>query len=123
MAWKYEQQTGRLTNPSGNFVGLGYSGRGEGLNNPAMQQVKDVGPIPRGKWSIGRFVDDLGGKGMIVAHLTPAPETETYGRAGFMVHGDNKAANHTASEGCIVLWRLLREMMMASNDRVLIVVA
>jgi hypothetical protein len=26
-----------------------------------------------------------------------------YGRAGFLLHGDNAALNNTASEGCIII--------------------
>lgn len=121
--WKYQQSTGQLTNPTGSSVGLGYSGNGKGLNNPAMQSVPDHGPIPQGHWTIGTFFDDAGGKGPLVAHLYAAAPTDTFGRSGFMIHGDNAAANHTASEGCIILPRLLREQLLASNDRALVVVA
>jgi hypothetical protein len=123
MSWRYSQSTGDLINPAGSRVGIGYSGRGVGLNNPTKQDAADVGPIPQGSWTIGTFFDDPGGKGPIVAHLTPSVGTQTYGRSGFMVHGDNSAANHTASEGCIILPHLLREQLMASNDRTLIVVS
>ena len=120
MSWKYSQKTGALLSPAGTYVGNGYSGRGAGLNNPLQQNVADVGPIPQGEWAIGHFFDDPGGKGPIVADLTPAA-AETFGRSGFMVHGDNGAANHTASEGCVILPRGLRQMVMASDDRSLIV--
>ena len=122
-------QAGELVNPSGCRVGLGYSGRGAGLNNPAEQEAACVGPIPQGEWTIGRFFDDPStkanphGKGLIVAHLVPAAGTETFGRRGFMVHGDNAAGDHTASEGCIILPRVLREMLLASSDRTLTVTA
>jgi hypothetical protein len=121
MGWKYAQGSGKLVNPAGSVVGFGYSGRGVGLNNPAEQAVEDVGPIPQGEWTIGRFFDDEGGKGPLVAHVTAAPGTETYGRSGFMIHGDNEAANHTASEGCIILPRGLRVMVMASAESALTV--
>lgn len=123
MAWKYSQTTGRLIDPNGDVAGIGYSGRGVGLNNPLQQDVPDVGPIPQGDWTIGEFFDDPGGKGPVVAHLTPMDGTETFGRSGFMIHGDNDAMNHTASEGCIILLRSLRAMVAASTDRVLIVTA
>lgn len=123
MAWKYAQSTGDLTSPAGSRVGAGYSGRGDGLNNPAMQSVPDVGPIPQGDWQIGEFFDDHGGKGPMVAHLTPAEGAETFGRSGFMIHGDNAALNHTASEGCVILPHVLRAMVMVSGDRVLTVTA
>lgn len=121
MSWKYSQKTGQLYSPAGSCVGDGYSGRGAGLNNSDQQNVADVGPIPQGEWSIGSFFDDPGGKGAMVAHLTPVAGTTTFGRSGFMIHGDNAALDHTASEGCIIMARGLREMVMASNDRVLIV--
>jgi hypothetical protein len=121
MGWKYSQSTGKLTSPTGSVVAIGYSGRGTGLNNPAAEMQEGVGPIPRGEWTIGGFFDDVGGKGPIVARLTPAAGTETFGRSGFMVHGDNAEANHTASEGCIILPRATREMLMASGDRALTV--
>lgn len=123
MAWKYSQSTGKLINPSGSLVGIGYSGRGEGLNNPAMQNVLDVGPIPQGRWTIGAFFNDPGGKGPLVGRLLPLQGTETFGRSGFMLHGDNEAMNHTASEGCIVLARINREQILACNDCLLIVTA
>ena len=123
MPWKYSQETGKVMNPNGALAGIGYSGHGKGLNNPKMQNVIDVGPIPQGEWTICTFFDDLGGKGLIVAHLVPAHGTETFGRSGFMVHGDNREANHTASEGCMILPRFIRDAMMASKDRNLVVTA
>lgn len=121
MSWKYSQASGTLTNPSGSRVGFGYSGHGDGVNNPSDEQQRNVGPIPQGEWEIGHFFDDPGGKGPVVAHLTPLPGTETFGRSGFMIHGDNEQMNHTASEGCLVLPRLLREQLASSIDRTLIV--
>lgn len=120
MSWRYSQTSGELRTPAGTVVGIGYSGHGSGLNNPAMQQVENVGPIPRGEWRIGAFFDDPGGKGPMVAHLTPVA-AETFGRDGFMIHGDNEAMDHSASEGCIVLPRGVRQMLMTSEDRSLIV--
>jgi hypothetical protein len=122
MSWKYSQTTGELVNPAGSRVGIGYSGRGDGLNNPKEQEVVTIGPIPQGDWTIGSFFDDAH-KGPLVAHLTPAPGTDTFGRDGFMIHGDNQAGNHTASEGCIILPRVLREMILASSERSLHVTA
>jgi hypothetical protein len=128
MAWTYSQQTGKLTSPAGLLVGAGYSGGNcgknpEGVNNPAYQDQHMIGPIPQGSWTIGKFFDDTSGKGPIVAHLTPNEGTNMYGRTGLMVHGDNSKANHSASEGCVILAHSLREMLMASNDRTLIITA
>jgi hypothetical protein len=34
--------------------------------------------------------------------LDPDPANQMFGRAGFRIHGDNSAANHTASDGRII---------------------
>jgi hypothetical protein len=92
MPWTYTQSTGELANPDSLIIGIGYSGRFEGLNNPAMQAEHNTGPIPQGKWEIGKFFNDQRphGKGPMVCPLIPFPETETFGRTEFMIHGDNK---------------------------------
>jgi hypothetical protein len=48
--------------------------------------------------------------------------TYTYGRDGFMIHGDSIANPGTASEGCIVLRRNERQAIWESNDHVIEVV-
>lgn len=113
--WTYEQRTGHLS-LNGILKGTGYSGHDAGVNNPALESVHDVGPIPRGKYVIGQFFDDPGGKGPTVAHLTPVDGTHTFGRGGFMIHGDNSAGNRSASHGCIILARFLRESVRDSGD-------
>lgn len=118
--WTYNSANGNLSH-NGALVGTGYSGAGEGLNNPSMSDVHDVGPIPAGYWRIGSFFDDPGGKGPIVCHLNPAEDTDAHGRGGFMIHGDNSEADHTASEGCMILARPLREQIRDSGDSELLV--
>ncbi len=45
--WKYSQSTGELLDPDGEQVGKKvYSVAGKGKNNPDMQDVPNVGPIP-----------------------------------------------------------------------------
>lgn len=105
--WEYSQSTGVMTRVDGvtgkrTDVAEGYAGKGEGLNNPEMQGVMDVGPIPQGKWSIGNPRDG-GEKGPVVMDLLPKPGTDTHGRHSFLIHGDNRKCNYSASEGCIVL--------------------
>ena len=112
-AWTYHSDTGLIESPTGFKLGDGYSGNGAALNNPAMESIHNHGPIPRGAWTIGEFFDDPGGKGPVVAHLTPIEGTETFGRADFMIHGDNQALNHSASEGCIVAPRFIRDQIAA----------
>lgn len=91
-----------------------YSGRGEGLNNPEMEAVRGTGPIPRGRWRITHWGDD-GKLGKIVAFLVPVGHN-AHGRTLFRMHGDNSAANHTASDGCIIADRNLRVVLEATGD-------
>lgn len=119
--WSYVSASGNLSQ-DGTFVGTGYSGRGPGLNNPDQENVSNVGPVPRGNYTIGNFFDDPGGKGPIVSDLTPDAATNVFGRSGFMIHGDNAAANHSASHGCIILAHALRQRISDSADTALEVV-
>lgn len=121
--WIYQQSTGYLTDPAGNSVGVGYSGNGADFDNPAGQGDIGHGPIPQGPWVVGYFFDDSD-KGPNVCHLSPGKGNTMDGRqGGFMIHGDNKAMNHTASDGCIILSHALRALISASEDRDLLVIA
>lgn len=98
--WVYEQATGRLSR-EGQPVAIGYSGFGPGKNNPDMEHVHDVGPIPQGWWSIVA-VKDSATEGPVTIFLEPWPGTKTYGRSGFRIHGDSKEHACCASHGCII---------------------
>ena len=122
--WTYKQSSGLLT-LNEESVAFCYSGFGEGKNNPALQQVHDLGPIPRGHWSIGEpeCVTDVGPHGPFVLPLRPREGTETYGRSGFLIHGDSIQHSGQASHGCIIVDRHTREAIAASHDQDLEVVA
>jgi hypothetical protein len=121
MTWRYVQRTGALSH-DGVPIAVGYSGHGDGCNNPDLQAVPNVGPIPAGRYTIGpAFHHPLCGP--VSMRLTPAPDDEMFGRSGFLIHGDNAALNHTASDGCIVLDHPRRVMIAASDDRDLVVVS
>lgn len=98
-----------------------YSGHGDGLNNPDMEQDRGIGPIPRGVWTIGTWEDDPH-LGPCVARLAPAGSTEAFGRSGFFIHGDNARMNHSASDGCIIVPHDLRERMKTSGEMQITVV-
>ena len=119
MSWSYSQSSGVLSH-DGVFVGTGYSGKGEGLDNPKLQNVPDEGPLPEGTYTIGPACTHPG-KGPVVMALEPAAANQMFARAGFLIHGDNGAMNHTASEGCIILSRDIRNQIAASADRILVV--
>lgn len=110
----------------GQFIGSGYSGHGLGINNPNLQHERSVGPIPCGKWRIAELLEHTDSHGPYVLRLEPEPGTETFGRAGFLVHGDllNAAAHpNEASLGCIILGPGIRKAIWESGDRELTVVA
>lgn len=124
MAWEYKQSTGEMTHDGQTFA-TGYSGHGDGVNNPADEAIPNIGPVPVGVYTIGEaFTHPHAGP--ICMRLTPAAGDEEFGRAGFMIHGDNAAANHTASEGCIILphdARIALSEAVAAGDNQLTVIA
>jgi len=93
------------------------SGQGEGLNNPDMEGVKEVGPIPRGEWEINtKDISDpgkardwfrnlkiplvrtpLGDWGDWRVRILPREGTDTKGRTDPFLHGGSKPG----SRGCI----------------------
>lgn len=120
--WTYQQTTGELVNASGEVIATGYSGRGRGKNNPVIQAVVNVGPIPRGTYTI-QPPQDTASHGPYVLWLEPDPSNIMDGRSGFGIHGDSKARPGDASNGCIVLSHSTRAAIWASGDRTLAVTA
>lgn len=126
--WRYVQRTGALYAPDGERAGVGYSGHGDGLNNPDEQSVKQTGPLPCDDYTIGaaECVEVAGPHGKFVLRLTADHPRDDFGRDGFLMHGDRKDAEenpHQASEGCIVQALVVRERVNASPDKRLRVVA
>lgn len=113
--WTYEQATGYWFDPTGNKAGRGYAGRGIGKNNPDMQNVKGVGPLPRGLYTAQFPLDDAK-VGKFAMRLTPSPDNTMFGRSDFFVHGDSQSDPGNASEGCIVLPHNLRVAFWSSGD-------
>lgn len=120
--WTYEQLTGALWDTNGQIIWRGYSGAPSGENNPSMENVTDVGPIPRGYYSIGAPADTVS-HGPYVLPLTPAAMNEMYGRSGFLIHGDSIEHPGEASQGCIIMPRAVREQIWTSCDHQLKVVS
>jgi hypothetical protein len=123
MPWTYHQLSGALEH-NNEAVGTGYSGAGttmtaaNGRNNPALEAVHNVGPIPVGRYQIGKSFEHPH-KGPVVMPLTPVGHN-ALGRSGFLIHGDN--AQNNASEGCIILRRNFRDAIAADVDKDLFVV-
>lgn len=112
--WTYTQLRGQAIH-NGVIVGIGYSGFHQGKNNPDMENVHSVGPIPRGKWKIVRWDDRHGTKGPQVAVLEPI-DHDAHGRSEFLIHGDSATHPGEASHGCIIMGRAIRDQWRASGD-------
>jgi hypothetical protein len=69
-----------------------------------------VGPIPVGLYQIGA-PQDTPEHGPYVLRLIPDAGNTMWGRAGFLIHGDEVAhiGEHLASRGCVILHRATRE--------------
>jgi hypothetical protein len=118
MPWEYNQKTGELRH-NGKKVAKGYSGAGEGRNNPGKEGVENVGPIPAGEYKIGagHHHTKLGPQ---VMNLDPVGH-DALGRTAFRIHGDN--IGHDASHGCIIINRGVRDQINKSPDKVLRVIS
>lgn len=119
--WIWDQSSGVLTR-NGKHVANGYSGRDWGKNNPDAQEARSIGPIPRGDWRITKVVQRHAKLGPYVIHLEPEPGTDTRGRSAFRIHGDSIRNPGTASHGCIIVGRAVRELIWNSGDHLLRVV-
>ena len=115
----YSQISGVLADGR-TVLGTGYSGHDIGKNNPDMQGVHNVGPIPIGSYSINGPPYNTATHGPYVMRLLPLPGTDTLGRSGFLIHGDNTTG--TASEGCIIMPRIVRQRIWEYGYRQLLVV-
>lgn len=118
MSWVYKQSTGELTSPNKD-ISIGYSGHGGGRNNSSMQEIPRIGPIPRGDYIIGHAYDDPH-LGPCVMHLDPKPNTDTFGRSLFRIHGNDK--QNDASEGCVIMGPVIRKQISVSDDKTLTVI-
>jgi hypothetical protein len=120
--WVFEIVSGRLYDDKGEHVGTGYSGKGDSKNNPAAQSLHNEGPIPVGLYTVGIPVNTIM-HGPYVLPLTPDTHNLMWGRFGFLMHGDSLVVPGSASEGCVIMSRDVREKVWKSMDRTLEVIA
>lgn len=119
MPWQYSQRTGILTH-NGKYIAQGYSGAPAGQNNPDMEQLRNIGPIPRGKYHIGK-PRNTAKHGPHAMDLTPVGH-HALGRTDFLIHGERRnGPPGRASEGCIILGPSVRHQISASGDHELLV--
>lgn len=104
----YEQRSGTLFHhdAQGRRVILAtglLSGRGEGLNNPSQQYVRNVGVAPEGAYRLSHHeraftVASIGRN----VRMTPLEESQMRGRDGILMHqGGRLASGQMGSHGCI----------------------
>jgi hypothetical protein len=115
---KYSQKTGNLTTNDGKLIAVGYSGHGLGKNNPEMESVKNVGPLPKGIYQIGTPYNSTR-TGPFTLPLIPDPQNKMYKRSDFKIHGDSLDDPGTASHGCIILQRKVREAIYNGTDKLI----
>lgn len=119
--WIYSQSSGQLWNPDGDRVATGYAGAGAGKNNPAMQHVMMMGPLPRGIYTTQPPRDSLV-TGPFVIDLEPDAENKMFRRGNFQIHGDSIKSPGNASKGCIIMPRWVRETVSESVCKTLRVI-
>jgi hypothetical protein len=116
--WLYVQSTGDFFLGS-RYVETGYSGAvPDGKNDPTKECIRNVGPIPRGYYTIGAAVSSPTAVSLPLNADNPSYCSPA--RSGFLIHGDNSTG--TASQGCIILSRATRERVNNSDDKRLRVV-
>lgn len=110
--WGYAGNSTRaLTDPFDPKVNKFFPG--EGRNNPAMQTIKMLGPLPRGCYTIGKPYTHPT-LGILTFNLIPDQGVQMYDRGDFRIHGDHKVPPFgLASEGCIVVSHAARVRLAA----------
>lgn len=126
MSWTYVQSSGKLYRPDGSLAGVGYAGGNggihpEGINNHGLQDARMIGPLPVGVYRRGMVVAQSH-LGPFAIPLQPDAANIMFGRSAFYMHGDKATPQRSASDGCIIMARAVREEFYASDDSVLFVV-
>ncbi|MDW8844414.1 DUF2778 domain-containing protein [Erwinia sp. MMLR14_017] len=120
MGWVYNVSSRKfLLNGTYRFSAR-YSGRPGYKDDSANECVKGKGPIPGGKYTIGRPFYHHKTRGWTM-RLTPAHSNSMCGRDGFMIHGDSSKHPGEASDGCIIVDLSGRKEIAASGDYTLVV--
>jgi hypothetical protein len=121
--WIYVQKTGGL-HYSGDPTSVprfqGYSGVLPYRNDPEKQCYLDLGPIPRGMYTMSGVQQT---PTELSITLTPDALNEMCGRSNFLIHGDSIKFPGSASEGCIIISGIEnRKLIWESRDHMLEVI-
>jgi hypothetical protein len=111
----FHQRSGKTFRDT-TLIATGWAGQHEGINNPNLQNLPNIGPLPRGGYDIGPAYHHPN-LGPLVMNLTPDPSNEMFGRSLFRIHGASTAHPEVSSHGCIILPRYARQHIIASGDR------
>ena len=118
----YSQTSGKMTKEDGTLVATGWAGNDKrpdvnpnnihGKNNPEAQNIRCIGPLPQGTYSVGSW-----GTHSVGPNSAPLTQTsgETFGRSAFYIHGPGTTTYGEDSEGCIVIPRTDRMKVIALN--------
>jgi RHS repeat-associated protein len=128
LCWIYYESTGTMLHVDSNgyadYAAKGYAGIGAGYNNPDMQGVKNIGPLPQGGYTIQPQKDNITNgphKRRLLAsmRLTPNAANEMYERYGFLIHGPHDNDRQDSSNGCPIFSRNVRDDIGDSGDNCL----
>ena len=112
--WVYSQSLGHLylcdSQDVRALVAKGYSGAVGHQNRTESEQLRSLGPIPRGVWRLDAAFSHAR-LGPQAIPLTPVEERKAFGRSEFFIHGDNSRGDGSASQGCIILDRKTRDVV------------
>jgi hypothetical protein len=127
MAWKYVIATGAMY-LDGILAGHAYSGHMQSVNNASQQNAEDTGPIPVGRYRIGRPYNHPT-RGPLTMNLHPAV-SNVIQKGDFMIHGDTQSnmerGAREASARAIVMTEVGRKDVaeyVEEGDDILYVVA
>lgn len=113
--WTYHISTGVMLDKNGKQVAKGYSGKGSHKNVVADTHIVNEGPLPIGIYKINAPRTSAK-TGPYAMDLTPDANNKMFGRGSFQIHGDSVKNPGTASSGCIIMPRNIRELIWNSND-------
>jgi hypothetical protein len=125
---EYSQSTGQMwyvdSNGAGlDLVGIGYSGRGIDINNPASQNLVGRGPLPEGAYELAPMRNNVltrsDGSTWTAndsMRLIPDGTNVMFGRTNFLIHGGSYSPGPlTSSQGCIILRASERRLIGSSG--------
>ena len=119
----FEISTGKWFLANGTLFGTGFAGHGDGKNNPDMQGVVGVGPLPIGVYHAVGMREHDPRTGWYTIVLEPEPMTRNYilslGRNPdtFRIHGDSMDHTGESSDGCMVFDRSTRLDFWKGDDK------